>query len=264
MENKISNKRDRSSAYPAISLEEATMHSSKLYQAFGKAPFKRESAAIEIGYKSLNGPSGSKIAALVHFGLLERNGDLYNNSPLAIKISHPKNDDDKKEAIFQAVKSPKLFNALIKEFSGATLPNALDNILIQNYGISRKVAKEVANNFKKSIKFAELYPNEVVLNTNNDNSDSIENILGEHTPNTYTISDRTINQKNTPINFNGMQSIHTPSGLIICYPNELAYHFAIGEFGKQIKDLDDAIDLVIKKINNKKDDTAPIQKLEDN
>lgn len=239
MEKVLEVKRERSAAYPAISIDQAIDFSIILEKSFGKTPFSREGAVQAMGYKAVTGTSGSRVAALVHYGLVQRDGNSYQNSNLTIRIVRPIDDADKKEAIQEAVKSPKLFDSLIKAYVGQALPSALDNILIHRYKITKNVAKDVANTFRRSLESSGLLQNGIV-------TDMVKNEA-------VVVQELPVNLNNTlPLQsvaraassmseMKDMQKIVLPSGIVIFYPEKLSYSFAVGEFGQQIKALEDAV-----------------------
>jgi len=151
----------RSAAYPVLSLEKAINLSLKLKQSLGEGPYSRAEAAKGVGHDKLTGPAARKVAALVHYGLLDRTGNAYKQSKLAQDILNPITEEKKKRAIVIAVSRPKLFKTLLKRYEGQALPNMLANILIRD-DIKEKVAPNVVRIFKDSITFAELYPNGIV------------------------------------------------------------------------------------------------------
>lgn len=155
-------KRERSAAYPAFELEQMVCDIANLTQKLGKGPFSRDSAAKALGYSGISGVSSSRIAACVHFGLLERTGGAYCLSELAQKIVYSENDAEKKRAIIDAVQSPALYSKLLSEFNGQALPQMLDNILVRRYGISNNAANNAAKIFRASIEYAGVLENGIV------------------------------------------------------------------------------------------------------
>lgn len=164
MQNEQKKKRERSTAYPSFHLGEAIDLSFKLREAMGKGPYGRDEAAVALGYKGVSGISATKISTMVHFGLLNRNGNTYSQSELAERINHPLSDEDRNNAISEAVQIPKLYKDLLAQFSGQALPTQLGNILIRK-GISAKISDSVAENFQKSLEFSGSLKNGVVLTT---------------------------------------------------------------------------------------------------
>ncbi|MFA6447390.1 MAG: hypothetical protein WCW31_04005 [Patescibacteria group bacterium] len=246
--------RDRSTAYPAIPLEQAVAFSAKLDKAFGNSQFNREDAVVQMGYKTVTGTSGTRISALVHYGLLNREGKAYRNSQLSIRLAHPI-DDDYNQAIKQACLAPKLFSSLIKEYAGKAVPTALSSILIQHHGIARRVSAEVARIFLETIKFADLYPNDKV-------SVELIGLIDEDEKKNHEVQNPEVpplkvvqNPPKSIINdvklASDLESIPLPSGAILWYPKQLAYGIAMGKFAGVISALDAEISNELK--NNKTD-----------
>ncbi|MBI1984940.1 MAG: hypothetical protein HYS60_02400 [Candidatus Wildermuthbacteria bacterium] len=155
--------RERSVAYPSLNLESAVDSVAKLRSALGKGPYSREDAAKALGYSGLSGASARAVAALVHYGLLERNGNTYFTSELSEEIVHPTDDTGMKKlrALVMAARTPRLFERLISKFQSQSLPGLLENILMRE-GVSSGSAKEAATTFKETLQYAGLLKNGVV------------------------------------------------------------------------------------------------------
>lgn len=234
-EKKNENKtpRERSAAYPAISLEEAVGYSTKLQAAFSKSPFSRENAVKEMGHQTVTGASGMKVASLVHYDLLDRDGNAYRNSSLALRLAHRIDDNDFQEALKIAATSPKLYRALLNEFAGRAVPTALSSILVRNHQIGQKVADDVARIFTKTIEYAGLYQNGIVsseLPTNEELSDEVTaknpsktttSTVAPRHPGAPAISNRP-HQANNALD---MRTVELPSGIIVSYPKDLGFVF---------------------------------------
>lgn len=186
-------KQQRSTAYPSISLESALEATALLREKLGQGPYSRESAANAWGNK-LTGASAMKIATLVHFGLLRREGNAYYQSDLATKILIYTNEAEKLEGMREAVQQPKLYKQLIENFKGQALPTMLESILIRQFGITERVSKEAASVFRKSLEHAQLLKNGVVMDV-----DSTENT---NTANDDTSNKDNVQQHNTPVRNN--------------------------------------------------------------
>lgn len=153
--------KDRSVAYPSITLPDAIELASKLRDGLGKGPYSREEAARAMGHPKLSGPAARKVAALVHYSLLERTGNAYYQTHVAQDILKPLSDDQKTAAIIKAVRSPRLFEKLLQTYSGQALPTMLHNVLIRER-VSESASDDVVRIFTESIKFAGIYTNGVV------------------------------------------------------------------------------------------------------
>lgn len=251
MEPEQKNKRivDRSSAYPSISLDIAISELDKLNDALGAGPYNRESIAQAIGYKSLSGVSIRKVAALVHYGFLERTGSVYKLSELAKSIVFHTSETDKQNAIKIAAKSPKLYMALLEKFTGASLPSLLPNILIRDFKINKKVANSVAEDFKISMEFAGFLINGVID----------ENIAS---PSGFEVSPDKSRRENTQeyikqeTVYGQFETPKLPSGLSIMFPNSVKADFVLGEFSDEIKALEVKVNKVQQDKAKEKDDSA--------
>lgn len=154
-------KQERSVAYPGVSLGDAVQYAAKLKESLGSGPYSREEAARAMGHVKLTGPAARKVAALAHYGLLERTGSVYRQSKLALVILAPVSDIEKENAIKQAAVTPRLFQKLCEKFNNQALPTLLSNILARE-GIGMKVSEEVANIFRETMEFAGLLVNGVL------------------------------------------------------------------------------------------------------
>jgi len=219
---------ERSAAYPSLNLEAVIAKAQKLYDGLGSGPYTRETAAQAIGYTGLNGRSARTIAAMAHYGLLTRNGNIYYPSELLVRILHPRDEEDRKNSIKEAVFNPKLFSILIKKYAGTALPSLLANVLIQDHKINKNVAKDVVDNFKRSIDFVGLLKNGVVLDfeqkvpTEKDRGAITEqNIFNQSTKKKEGENDSRETKYETP---------PLPSGVTVIFPNNLKTYFVLGEF----------------------------------
>lgn len=157
-------RRERSTPYPGVTLDLAIEMITELKRALGKGPYSRQSIAKGLGHKDLTGPAARKVAALTHYGLLSRNGDVYVTSKLTEDILHPRSEEEKKNAIILAAKTPRVFAKLIQQYQGQSLPRMLDSILIRE-GIGSNAAKEAAEIFTKTLESAGLLQNGVVMSS---------------------------------------------------------------------------------------------------
>lgn len=249
-------KRERSTAYPAVPLKEAVELSGKLINAYGKSPFSRDLAVQAIGYKTITGTSAPKVAALVHYGLLERGSNTYKNTALAGRITDFTSEEDRDKALIVAVMAPKLFASLIGEYSGKAIPGLLKNILVSQYKINRKVAENVAETFKESAEFAGVYVNGVITEVpigSKEDADNIEDDV-KINPLSSSVSVPTPKRPLVDEGSASMQKVTLPSGIVISYSTDIAYLFAIGKFGEQIAALDKAVTEAKPKEDNKHGD----------
>lgn len=233
-------KKQRSAAYPSISLEQAVEYSKMLLDAYRRNAFSREDAIKAMGYTKITGDNAQRIAALGHYGLVERAGSAYKNSVLAESILHFESDDDRTASIVRAAQKPKLFRALINSFNGQALPGRLASILIRSHEINPNVAEKVADNFKKTLEYSGLAKNGIVSSTpieETGEEDGEED--GMFTPPPASGSPaRSGAALRAPLTPPGMHSVSLPSGLIVSYPASMAYLFATGVFAAEIASLE--------------------------
>lgn len=233
---------ERSAAYPSLDLEEAVRRAQSLYDGLGSGPYTREIAAKAIGYAGLNGVSARAIAALTHYGLLDRDGNVYHPSELLIRILHPRDEVDKSNAVKEAIIKPKLFNALIQRYGSAALPSLLENILVLDYHINNNVAKDVVKTFKKSIEFVGILKNGVLL------AYDIKTISGKKAD----VVDQSINnklsdnEKAEKISQEQYSTPPLPSGIIIIFPAKLKTSFVLGDFATELKSLEEKAQKLLK------------------
>jgi hypothetical protein len=129
----------------------------------GFSSASRESVAEALGYRTLNGTSRRKIAALSHFELLVRNGAAYRISDLGKQILIPRDDGEYKQAIAVVAKKPAFYGKLFAKYEGQALPGMLPNILVREFGILPQSSEEVARTFRETQEFAGLLRNGILL-----------------------------------------------------------------------------------------------------
>lgn len=154
----------RSTSYPVMNVEDALNRLVKLRDSMGLAgEYKRETVANGIGYSTITGTSARAVAALVHYGLLTRNKDVYSISPLGHRYLVPNTDTDVPEAVRDAALNPRLFEAMFNEFKGQVLPKLIANILVSKYGVQDKVAPSIVKLFVSTVSYAGLIGSNGVL-----------------------------------------------------------------------------------------------------
>ena len=224
----------RSKAYPAIDLSSAVKRAEIIQKYIGNGVyFNRETMAKGMGYKSLSGVATRAIAALVHFGLLERKKDTYTLSDLAVHIVLPISDEDKQEAIRTAVKEPELYRELIQNYEGKHLPAALGNILAVNHGINPNSSAQAALAFVESLRYAGMMNGDVVDSMGERSEEGIDN---EEAPSSGEV---TFERKKEPSSATNTIIRKLPSGVEIGFPSELDFAVLTGAFAEEIKAIDD-------------------------
>ena len=194
--------------------------------------FNRETIATGMGYNGLNGASARVVAALTHYGFLDREKDLYTLSGLAKKYLMPVEDSDASDAMYTAALSPTLFSEIYNAFKGQVIPKQFGNRLVHEFGIQQKAAPEVERIFKETMETAGILKDNNTLSQNaqsmGKNSDHVED------SNPSGSSDSTVQPKPHTSNSSpsGYLTVKLPSGLIVEYEQVLAPAFAFGQFGQ--------------------------------
>lgn len=236
-------KKERSRAYPVMPLEEALNRIESINRNLGiNGQFNRESLAVGMGYTSLNGASARRVAALVHYGLLNREKDQYYLSPLAKQYLLPVNDGDKEAATREAALSPTLFAEIYESFKGQVIPKQFVNRLIQEFGIQQKAAPDVERIFKSTVETAGILQSNGILSSETTPATTSSNLDAPTNANTNASASTAQSSENSQSPApTGYLSVNLPSGLIVSYSQDLASAFAFGAFGVELKALDDAV-----------------------
>lgn len=233
----------RSASYPAFSLQEVVASTKNLKDQLGDGPYSRDSMAVALGYKGVTGSSSMKIASCVHFGLLDRNGNAYTQSELANHIFNYISEEERTNSLLEAFSKPALYQKLITEYSGKSLPLMLESILIRSHGIQENAAKSAVSTFKESAEYVGVLKNGVL--TVNHDQPAEASTQAESPANSQSASSQSQMQDQQsvqlPVSLTGFLSVNLPSGLIVSYSHDLASAFAFGAFGNELKALDDAV-----------------------
>lgn len=239
-ENKKISKKSRSAAYPSSSLSEAVEHLKKIHKDLGKGPYDRDSAAKSIGYSGVSGASASKIAALAHYGLIQRIGSGYIETELGTRIALSIDQEEESDALLEAFKSPTLFSKLFSDFGGKAIPAKLEIILVRQYRITEQASKDAAKAFRESAEFVGILKNGFLHETVeaedvNKNAGIISRTVDPATPSGSA--------QNTPSYESGEVAFEVGPGIKVVFSKELMLYVATGKFSKGIeqlsKDLED-------------------------
>lgn len=157
---------DRSPAYPSIDLKAAVDLGKKLFDLFSDYGFSRETASEKL-VLAKNANTFRKIAALVQYGLLKREGNKYIITKLAKDIVLSTDDGLKIKLLGTAVRQPKIYGKLITENSGKALPLSLDTRLRQ-LEYSKNAAKSLATIFKHSLEYSGVLKNGILIVSSED------------------------------------------------------------------------------------------------
>lgn len=152
----------RSPNFPFISLEKAIYRAEEFYHANLLAR-ANAGVAVEVwGYAAKSSGGQQTIAALVAYGLLEEEGSGPSRklwlSPLgkAIVLDERPGSEDRKTAIREAAKNPRIFNELLEIYSETGIPSDphIKHTLQSEYHFPPKKVVEFIKIFRQTIDFA--------------------------------------------------------------------------------------------------------------
>ncbi|MCF8033808.1 MAG: hypothetical protein K9K66_18555 [Desulfarculaceae bacterium] len=143
----------RSPNYPRVGLKEAVSRVKMLYDQEGRNPTPREAMAVAIGYSGISGASDAVLAAMNKFGLIEKQGEDYIVSDLAMVIMYPQDEAEKREAIKEAALSPVLFRELYDHFGGRVPGNKNLEIYLLRNGFSKSAVGLTISAFGETMEY---------------------------------------------------------------------------------------------------------------
>lgn len=148
-------KRERSKAYPGANLETCAGYVAAIKKSLGKGVHDRDSLAKAMGFDKATGAVNPKIAALVHFGWLDRAEGGYQLSVNAQKITDFINEAEKKQELRLAFCRPTLYQEILAKFeSEKQIPTQLATHLHRFHGITDSASSSAAEIFVESGRFA--------------------------------------------------------------------------------------------------------------
>lgn len=159
--------RERSRAYPGANLENCVAYLLEIKRNLGKGAHDRDSLATALGFDTVTGAVNQKVAALVHFGLLQRNSGGYELSPSSARITDPVNDQERKKELRQAFSRPTLYRDLLSKFGPeGQIPAQLATHLHRFHGITDAASTAAADIFLESGLFAGVLDDDGKILTN--------------------------------------------------------------------------------------------------
>lgn len=156
-------KSERSRRYPSASVRDAIVLLEGIHKGLGLNGGSRDSLAQAMGHTTLNGASARKIATLIQYGLLDRDGERYRVSGLGRKLLIPVHEKEKIEAVAEAVRTPALYRELGESLDQQPIPVMLANVLAREHGVLSLASNDVAKNFLESVEFAGILGKDGVL-----------------------------------------------------------------------------------------------------
>ena len=202
--------------FPQLAVLPAVEAIRQIAQRLGSSFYRREALVRALGYTAISGSASKKVAALVHYGLLLREGHTYSLSELGRHAATVESEQGKIELYKKVFFESYLFKALYGRFEGLPLPDGLEHILVAEYALSSRVADAMSEAFKESLEI----------------SANIESgIIGGRSLQIPEI------QATTEV---PGQRILLPSGIMLEIPINLTYALALGRFKEAIEALEAA------------------------
>lgn len=145
----------RSRAYPALTLKEAIEVLGRIVRALGWVASSRDTIAQALGYANgSTGLAGRTVAALGHYGLLDRKGHIYQPSLLAERVLRSDEWTIRRQALREAFLKPTLFKEIVDSYEAhQRVPEGLAHAL-PDFGITDSAKQDVAAIFLESAQYA--------------------------------------------------------------------------------------------------------------
>ena len=146
----------RSPSYPNTALPAAIEQVRKIEAQYRLSPVDREVAAKVLGYSGLNGPSNKALAALAHYGLVERAGKgEMRVTARAQALLHPDNEEERRQQLREAALAPKLFRELQDRWPNMIPPEEGVVSHLSRKGFNQNSLRPAARAFINTLLFLE-------------------------------------------------------------------------------------------------------------
>jgi hypothetical protein len=156
-------KKERSSAYPAKTIEDSLALVRSIYKNF-RSDFVKRDDILDIVEEASH---PRDIAAATYYTLLNRVKDTYQVTELYKEIDLSIKDEEKNTALLFAFKAPKFNNELIQKFNKSEVPKELVIHLHRFHGITQDAAPLAADIFIKNATFCHVLNDKNILDIDN-------------------------------------------------------------------------------------------------
>lgn len=117
---------------------------------------KIETCADKLGKKN-SGAFNNLLNAAVKFGLIKRKKGILSTTDLYDNIETSYSEEEENNYLIKAFLNPVLFNSVYEKYKDTVLPvDILENILIREFEVDQRVAKQVSGYFKTGAKATKL------------------------------------------------------------------------------------------------------------
>lgn len=146
----------RSPAYPSASLRDALGGVSKIYARYRLSSVDRVVAAKLLGYSGINGPSAKTMAALAHYGLVERAGKgEMRVTARAQSILYANSPEERLDGLREAALEPDLFRELRDRFPDFIPPSDGVETYLHRKGFNQSAIRPAAKAYLDTMLFIE-------------------------------------------------------------------------------------------------------------
>jgi len=149
--------REKSVKYPFYSLQECIDYLSIIHEIGGKKEAPIESVISKLGITSTHNRRYSYLTSSAeNFGLIEKTKNGIKPTEIGTLILYPPNgEEQRKELLISAFKTPVLYQKIIERYNNTILPNReiLKNIFY-SLGIARIVLEYAVDSFVESARYA--------------------------------------------------------------------------------------------------------------
>ena len=151
-------KRPRRQSRPGSNLEDAIQDIAEIERLHGRHTIARGEAAGAMGLTPSGGQANSRVASLIQYGLLDRQGiGKVAVSKLAEKILNPSINEDKPSAVEAVLKNSEVFCELYTSFRDPTsVPESAVVTKLQSLRsgeYNKAQAKSTARLFRESVEY---------------------------------------------------------------------------------------------------------------
>jgi len=141
-------KKERSAAYPAITIEQSLKLVADVYKNF-RSDFARREDILKI----VEGSRIRHLAASRYYQFLQREGDTYKVTDFYKSTSNPLTGKERIDNLRKSFISPTLYKKLVDKFDGDEIPKELTVHLSRFYDITEDASHQAAEVFIKNAKF---------------------------------------------------------------------------------------------------------------
>ena len=167
------------SVYPSFTLTASEHFALKIYSELGYSHFHSKDTIAQIfetNYDSIK----TKLSTALQYQLLElKHGTGYKVTPLFLKLYRPHDENERRDGVLDALKSPALYEQVLSEYNGHHFPTetGLSTILFRRYGLNERASHRATQVLLNNLREHGLIGTDGILSFTNvmlDNNNTIE------------------------------------------------------------------------------------------